>query len=113
MQRQVAESMVLRLGASMSERLQRAKSYQDAIRDVLMREWDPIGVAGVPQAQDEYDGYINEIYGLLIRREPRHKLVDFLWWAETQHMCLYGNRQRTERTADTLLKIVENAGASE
>jgi hypothetical protein len=102
----------MRLGASMSGRLQRAKSYQDAIRDVLMREWDPIGVAGVPQAQDEYDGYINEIYGLLIRREPRHKLVDFLWWAETQHMSLYGNRQRTERTADLLLKIAENAEAN-
>jgi hypothetical protein len=93
----------------MSEHLQRAKSYQDAIREVLTREWDPICVSGVPEAQDEYDGYINEIYGLLIRREPRHKLVDFLWWAETQHMSLYGNRGRTERTADALLKIVGNA----
>jgi hypothetical protein len=99
----------MRLGSSMSEYLQRAKTYQDAIREVLMREWDPIGVSGVPEAQGEYDEYINEIYGLLIRREPRHKLMDFLWWAETQHMCLYGNSQRTARTVDALLNIVGNA----
>jgi hypothetical protein len=93
----------------MSEFLRRAKSYQDAIREVLMREWDPIGVADCPQAQDEYDQYINQIYGMLIRREPRYKLVDFLWWAETENMGLYGTRKRTERTADLLLKIVEQA----
>src|SRR5262245_2069022 len=97
----------------MSEHLKPAKSYQDAIRDVLLPEWDPIEVAGIAEAQDEYDGYINEIYGLLIRREPRYKLVDYLWWAETQHMCLYGNRQRTERTADLLFNIVGNADVSE
>src|SRR5262249_1183051 len=79
------------LGNRMSSFLQRAKSYQAAIREVLMREWDPIGVADAPQAQDEYDQYINQIYGMLIRREPRNKLVDFLWWAETENMGLYGN----------------------
>jgi hypothetical protein len=35
---------------------------------VLMREWDPIGVADVPEAQDEYDSYISQTYGMLIRR---------------------------------------------
>src|SRR4051812_48679405 len=91
----------------MSDFLRRAKSYQDVIREVLMHEWDPIGVADVPQAQDEYDGYINQIYGMIIRREPKYKLVDFLWWVETENMGLYGNHQRTEHTADLLLKIVE------
>jgi len=91
----------------MSERLRRAKSYQDAIRQVLLGEWDPIGVAHIPQAQDEYDGYISQIYGMLIRREPKYKLVDFLWWVETDHMGSYGNRQRTERVADLLLRITE------
>ena len=32
----------------MSERLEQARSYHAAIRDVLMREWDPIGVADMP-----------------------------------------------------------------
>src|SRR6266581_4716198 len=69
-------------GTNMSDFLARAKSYQDAIRKVLMDHWDPIGVAGVPEAQDEYDSYIHQIHGMLIRREAKYKLVDFLWWAE-------------------------------
>jgi hypothetical protein len=93
----------------MSEFLRRAKSYQGAIREVLMREWDPIGVADVPQAQDEYDSYIHQIYGMLIRRESKYKLIDFLWWAETENMGLYGSRRRTEHVADLLLQIIDQA----
>ena len=28
------------------------------LRHLLMRRWDPIGVAGAPQARDEYDSYV-------------------------------------------------------
>ena len=55
----------------MSERLQQAKQYHQAIRDILLHEWDPIGIASVPAATDEYDGYIHQIHGMLIRHEPR------------------------------------------
>jgi hypothetical protein len=89
----------------MSERLERARDYHAAIREVLMREWDPIGVADIPEATDEYDSYIGEVYGLLVRREPLHKMVDFLWWVETQHMGLAGNRRKTEAVAERLLRL--------
>jgi hypothetical protein len=96
----------------MSKYLEQARSYHSAIRDVLLREWDPIGVAGIPQAIDEYDSYISEIYGLLIRREPPYKMVDFLWWVETVHMCLSGNRRRTEQVAERLFRIPGELGGS-
>ena len=80
----------------MSERLEQARSYHAAIREVLMREWDPIGVADIPEAADEYDSYIGEVYGLLVRREPLRKMIDFLWWVETEHMGLAGNRRKTQ-----------------
>lgn len=32
-----------------------------------MQEWDPIGVNDVPEAGDEYDGYIGEVYALIER----------------------------------------------
>jgi hypothetical protein len=64
-------------------------------------------VADVPEAQDEYDQYINQIYGMLIRREPKYKLVDFLWWAEAENMGLYGNKRRTEKVADSLLHLID------
>ena len=51
----------------MSERVDRARRYHDAIRRILLHDWDPIGVAEVVEAQDEYDGYIGKIHGMLIR----------------------------------------------
>jgi len=47
---------------------QRAKQIQDQIRSILMRDWDPIGVGEIPEAWDEYDGYIGGIYRLLYSR---------------------------------------------
>ena len=41
-------------GTPMGER-KRAKRYYDAVREILLREWDPIGVPDVPEAQNEYD----------------------------------------------------------
>ena len=37
----------------------------NVIHDVLVNEWDPIGIGDVPEAQDEYDSYIPVIYRLL------------------------------------------------
>jgi hypothetical protein len=89
----------------MSERLTQAQACHAAIRDILMRDWDPIGVAGIAQAQDEYDSYIGDIYALLVRREPLQKIVDYLWWAETQNMSLFGNRSRTQLVAQRLAEL--------
>jgi hypothetical protein len=32
------------------------------VREILMREWDPIGVAGSPEAADEYDSYVGKVH---------------------------------------------------
>jgi len=36
------------------------------IRRVLLKVWDPIGIKDEPKAQSEYDGYIGDVYKLLI-----------------------------------------------
>ena len=41
----------------MSDRLRRLDHYQKMIHDVLLKEWDPIGVADEPCVVDEYDSY--------------------------------------------------------
>ena len=35
------------------------------LRAILMQHWDPIGVAGVPEAADEYDGYVGSVGRML------------------------------------------------
>jgi len=44
---------------------------------------------------------------MLIRHEPRHRLFDHLWWVETEHMGLFGNRQQTETVTDRLIGLRE------
>jgi hypothetical protein len=47
-------------------------------RDVLMREWDPIGVSGIPEAADEYDSDLGTIYLMLLdARKPQKNCRPF------------------------------------
>jgi hypothetical protein len=89
----------------MSENLERAQRYHALIRDALLRDWDPIGVADIPDAQDEYDGYVASVHKLLIQQRSRTEVFDYLWWLETEHMGLKGDRQATLRFAERLLRL--------
>jgi hypothetical protein len=44
------------------------------VRDILMHEWDPIGVAGICPA-DEYDRYISTIYFILSDERTNHRRI--------------------------------------
>jgi len=92
----------------MSDFAAKAREAQRQIREILMKEWDPIGVAGIPEAQDEYDAYVSEVYRLLSRRASAKELFDSLWWVETEHMGLRGNRQRTQMVAERLARLLES-----
>ena len=58
------------------------------IRRILMSKWDPIGVSDVPEAADEYDGYIGDVRALLDRNAPDREMADYLRWVETERMGL-------------------------
>jgi hypothetical protein len=45
--------------------MQRGREIQDQIRSILLEDWDPIGLAKITGAADEYDAYIGGIYRLL------------------------------------------------
>jgi nitrate reductase alpha subunit len=90
----------------------RARRHHEAIRQALLKEWDPIGVSDIPEAQDEYDSYVSAIYKMLISERPQHEIFDYLWWLETEHMGLIGDRQATERFADRLMAIVREVDAT-
>ncbi len=96
----------------MSEHLDRARRYHNAIREVLLHEWDPIGVSHVPAAHDEYDSYVGEIYALLIRRSPIQELFDLLWWIETEGMGLCGSYSRTNKVAERLIALTNELDGS-
>lgn len=80
-------------------------SYADvnAIRKILISEWDPIG-CGVPE--DEYDSYIPSIYQLMQRRVDVEVLASHLENLETESMCLSANPDRNRRVAKMLLEVL-------
>jgi len=77
---------------------------QRVVRDAL-KEWDPIGVAHVPEADDEYDGYVPTIYNMIVGDKAREEIVDYLWWLETEQIGMPGDRGGVEQFADRLLAL--------
>ena len=75
------------------------------IRHVLLDVWDPIGVKNVPQAQDEYDGYIGELYELLVNRAEDEALVNYLYRIAYDNMGLNATKADMASTVAALRKI--------
>jgi hypothetical protein len=74
-----------------------------AIRDIFMRDWDPIG-AGVPE--DEYDNYIGPVYRILLGTRSEEELIDFLFRTETETIGLNPvGREHLRPIAQELLKL--------
>jgi hypothetical protein len=75
------------------------------IRDVLMKHWDPIGVADEPFAADEYDGYIPQVKALMRAHEAVDPLMDYLHEVEVKRMGLKTHREVTRTAAEHLLTL--------
>jgi hypothetical protein len=63
-----------------------SRRIRTEIRRVLLEVWDPIGVRNVPQAQDEYDCCLGEIFRLLTTGGTDDQIVDYLWEEASEHM---------------------------
>jgi hypothetical protein len=81
------------------------KTLHQAVHYAVLHEWDPIGVANIPEAQDEYDAYVTKICQILRLRNSRGEIAGYLSWLATEQMGLSGNRQETEAFADRLIQL--------
>lgn len=66
---------------------------------------DPIGIADVPEACAEYDGYIPQLYKRLHAADPIDESVAYLVWIESEMMGLAGGRGRALRVAKRLMAL--------
>jgi hypothetical protein len=53
-----------------------SREKRTRVRDLLMREWDPLGVSGIPGAANEYDNYVGKVYLMLMDRQADDKEVE-------------------------------------
>jgi hypothetical protein len=59
----------------------RAAKIQDSIRQVLYRDWNPVGFGDALPA-DEYDSYIAPVYRILVGSRSEQELIEFLFSTE-------------------------------
>jgi hypothetical protein len=68
------------------------------IREVLIRDWDPLGLSDAPGAPDDYDNIAREVHAILTGPEASaERIAAFLRWAEREQMGL--QRRPGEATA--------------
>jgi hypothetical protein len=58
----------------------------DCVRDVINREWNPIGVPDLPA--DEYDSYVGPIASMILHRSNDEALLRYMKWVEVEQMGL-------------------------
>ncbi|MHA4733494.1 hypothetical protein [Ensifer adhaerens] len=74
------------------------------VRDVLLRDWDPIGISDIPEVKDEYDAYADVVLGMLINENATAEdIANYLFKIATEHMAL-PNRE--------IAKLSETAAAA-
>jgi len=78
-----------------------------AIRDVLNREWDPIGVALPGGVEDEYDSYAGKLAAMIRNQATDEQLLGYLEWAEVENIGLGHpfDRERGKRVVAALRAI--------
>ncbi len=75
---------------------------ENAIQTILMDEWDPIGVRGVAQVQDEYDDYVGPLAVLVRNGASSDRIADYLLAVEIDRMGLVGEPDRAKHVAAQL-----------
>lgn len=75
-----------------------------AVDEVLHYIWDPIGVAGMPQARDEYYSYLPQVFGRIKEGAAATDIADYLSKMSTEHMGLAENWGRDFKAATTLVE---------
>ncbi|MBK8814156.1 MAG: hypothetical protein IPN42_00945 [Methylococcaceae bacterium] len=74
-----------------------------AVDEVLHYIWDPIGVSEVPQARDEYYGYLPQVFQLLKKGNDEKAIAEYLGKIVKQSMGLRENTQHDLKIAEILL----------
>jgi hypothetical protein len=79
------------------------KELHQRADEVLHYLWDPIGVSGVPQARDEYDGYLAQVFGMLVDSKGKGAISSYLVNVEEERMGLTPSTEQATRVEEVLL----------
>lgn len=84
------------------ENKQRTRHLQSELRKHLM-VWDLIGVGDIPEAQDEYDGYISPLLHRLHRGDSVDEIDDYVTTIVRDWFGMDPRPDRERRFAESLI----------
>jgi hypothetical protein len=70
-----------------------------AIRTILLEQWDPLMQPGSPTYEDEYDSYVPQVVDLGSAGKPAD-VAAYLVEIETERMGLKGDWERCKKAAE-------------
>jgi hypothetical protein len=80
------------------------KMLYDAVKSILLNEWDPIGISEFEEANDEYDAYITPICKMIAEGQSIVSIREYLRFA-TDSMCLDADETTEQIIAERLSSI--------
>ena len=76
------------------------------VRQILLHDWDPIGIQDVPEASDEYDRYVDKAYVMLMDgRATADMIAAYLYEIAAEHMGL-GRHSRLEEISSSVAETL-------
>lgn len=78
------------------------------IGEILHYVWDPIGVRGIPQARDEYDSYVSQVFSLLERGASESEMSQHLATITKERMGLATTEASTKHDAEVSKLLVHH-----
>jgi len=75
----------------------RSRENRRLLREFFMREWDPIGVRDVPEAQDEYDAYVGKAYVMLVDEKATADDMELYLQSVEEYMGFTDTHERADR----------------
>lgn len=79
------------------------------VREILLQSWDPIGIAGVAAAADEYDQYVKPITTMITTGTSVDELSRYLVELERDRMGLKSDDRRAQFVATKLREIARTS----
>ena len=85
----------------------KSRRNRTRVRQILLHDWDPIGVRDEPAARDEYDEYADRAYVMLMdERAASEEIAAYLEAIASEHMALGRNEQRAEKSKKVAEKLI-------
>ena len=82
-------------------------SQLQVVRNILLHDWDPIGVGDDLMAKNEYDTYAFDIYQMIENGKSSSDLLNYLIQAEQGRMGLTPNIEHTQSIANKLYALAD------